>query len=176
MGSDSIIDVVGLKKSFGGTRALENATFQIERSENICVIGPNSAGKTTLLLLLGGAHYPNRGHVTIMGLHRWRNNFEIRQRSTFLTAEPVFGACPTPYEYLRFCAQIYGIDKQEFRKSVTTLCEEMNLLPHLDKPWHELSLGMKKKTGLVASFLPKVELRFLDEPFDLHPLKWSIFK
>ncbi len=41
----------------------------------------------------------------------------------------------------------------------------MNMTDHWDKPWERLSLGMMKKTGLIAAFLPKVPLRMFDEPF-----------
>jgi ABC-2 type transport system ATP-binding protein len=163
--SNPIIDIVGLSKNFGGTAAIDGVTLQIQPGENICVIGPNSAGKTTLLLLIGGVHYPTRGHVTVMDMHRWKQNFEIRERSTFLTADVIVGACPTPYEFLRFYAQIYHMPKAEFLEKGGRLCEELNLIEHIDKPWNELSLGMIKKVGIVSAFLPEVDLRILDEPF-----------
>lgn len=165
MSDDVFIDVVGLVKNFGRTKAVNELTFQIWRGENICIIGPNSAGKTTLLLLLGGAHFPSKGHVTIDGKHRWRDNFAIRKQTTLLLAEPIVGACPTPYEFLRLYAQLYKVERSVFLERVRSMCQEMNLLPHVDKPWVELSLGMRKKVGLVSAFLPDVNLRILDEPF-----------
>ena len=164
-GRDIVLAAVGLLKKFGFTRAVDYVSLEIPRGEVLCVIGPNGAGKTTLLLLLGGVILPSAGHVTVFGMHRWKDNFEIRKRSTFLTAEPIFGASPTPYEFLRFYGQIYELPKAVFLERVRRLAGEMDMIPHLKKPWTKLSLGMKKKTGLIASFLPDAELRFLDEPF-----------
>lgn len=165
MSDDVFFDVEGITKKFGFTMGVDSLSFQIYRGETVCVIGPNSAGKTTLLMLMGGAHVPTKGHITVDGKHRWRDNFELRKVSTFLPAEPVFGACPTPYEFLRFYMDLYGIPKSEFKERCLPLCEEMHLTEHIDKSWGQLSLGMKKKTGLVAAFLPDVSFRILDEPF-----------
>lgn len=162
---EKVIEAVGLSKKFGLTKAVQNVSLDVVRSERLCVIGPNGAGKTTLLLLLGGVLLPSSGTVTVFGMDRWRQNFEIRTRSTFLTAEPIFGASRTPYEFLRFYAEIYGVPKTVFRERFRQLIDEMNMTGHIEKPWHKLSLGMQKKTGLIAAFLPDASLRILDEPF-----------
>lgn len=162
---DGVIEAVGLRKRFGFTKAVHGVNLHVSRGEAVCIIGPNGAGKTTLLLLLGGVILPSFGGVKVFGLDRWKDNFEIRKRSTFLTAEPIFGASPTPYEFLRYYAQIYGLPKAIFLERFKRLADEMDMLPHIKKPWPKLSLGMKKKTGLIAAFLPDAELRILDEPF-----------
>lgn len=162
---DVIINATGLRHKYGRSVALDSVSLDIRRGEVVCIIGANGAGKSTLLGLLGGMLFPNRGHVTVFGMDRWRDNFAIRKRSTLLFAEPVFGASPTPYEFLRFFAQIYGIPRSEFRSRLEKLADEMHMTKHLDKPWQKLSLGMMKKTGLIAAFLPDAELRIMDEPF-----------
>ncbi len=163
---DSIaIEAVGLRFRYGREWAVDGVSLEIPRGEVLCVIGANGAGKTTLLSLLGGMVLPQQGHVRVFGLDRWRDNFEIRKRSTFLLAEPAFGESLTPYEFLRFFAQIYGVPKVDFLERVKRLAAGMNMTGHWNKPWQKLSLGMLKKTGLIAAFLPDAELRILDEPF-----------
>ncbi|MCP4640591.1 MAG: ATP-binding cassette domain-containing protein, partial [bacterium] len=97
-----VLEAEGLRKAFGRTVALDNVDVELSDGEVLCVIGPNGAGKTTMLLLLGGVLLPDAGTVNVFGMHRWKQSFEIRQRTTFLTAEPVFGASPTPSEFPRF--------------------------------------------------------------------------
>jgi ABC-2 type transport system ATP-binding protein len=162
---DPVISAVGLKKYFGSTKAIDGVSCTLHAGESLCIVGPNGAGKSTLLYLLGGIAYPTQGHVTVFGLNRWKNNFEIRQNSTFLTADPIFGASQTPYGFLRFYAQIYGIDQKIFTERTKILATQMQLIPHLNKPWGMLSFGMIKKVGLVAAFLPTAQVRILDEPF-----------
>ena len=164
-GNAILIRAVGLKKNYGRTRALKGISLDVRRGEVLCVIGPDGAGKTTLLYLLGGLLFPSEGHVHVFGMHRWKQNFEIRQRSTILPTIPVFGGSPTPYEYLRFLAQIYGLPKEVFLERLRRLCEEMDYLPFLTKDWPQLSTGLQKKAGLIGCFLVNAELRILDEPF-----------
>ncbi|MBM3335286.1 ABC transporter ATP-binding protein [Candidatus Sumerlaeota bacterium] len=165
-GADNVVvQAIGLQKKYPGAHALKGVSLEVRKGEVFCVIGPNAAGKTTLLYLLGGVIFPSAGHVTVFGLDRWKDNFEIRKRSAVLPAEPVFGASPCPYEYLRFLAQIYELPRDILKDKVRQLAREMNLLPHITKEWSRLSLGFRKKTGLIGCFLPDVPLRILDEPF-----------
>ncbi len=165
MPPETAIEAVGLRFRYGREWAVDGVSLDIARGEVLCVIGANGAGKTTLLSLLGGMVLPQQGHVRVFGLDRWRDNFAIRKRSTFLLAEPAFGESLTPYEFLRFFAQIYGVPKQTFLERVKRLAADMNMTEHWNKPWAKLSLGMLKKTGLIAAFLPDAELRIMDEPF-----------
>lgn len=159
------VEAVGLRFRYGRSYAVDGVSLELRAGEALCVIGPNGAGKTTLLSLLGGMVLPQQGHVRVFGLDRWRENFEIRKRSTFLLAEPAFGESLTPYEFLRFFGQIYGIPKETFLERVKRLAAEMDMTEHWTKPWGKLSLGMMKKTGLIAAFLPDAGLRIMDEPF-----------
>jgi len=163
--NDVVIRAVGLRKKYPGAYALRGVSLEVRQGEVLSVIGPNGAGKTTLLHLLGGLMFPSAGHVTVFGLHRWKDSFEIRKRSAFLTACPVMGASPTPYEFLRFLAQIYGLSKATFLEKLRSLAGEMNYLPYIKKEWRTLSTGLIKKAGLIGCFLPDVPLRILDEPF-----------
>lgn len=163
--NNAILRAIALKKKFPNVIAVDEVSLNLQSGEIVCVIGPNGSGKTTLLLLLGGIILPSTGHVYVFGLDRWRNNFEIRKRTTFLPVDPVFGASPTPYEYLRFLSQIYGIPKSDFIHRLEKLTEQMNYERYLTKPWNKLSTGLIKKAGLIGSFMPDVHLRILDEPF-----------
>ncbi len=159
------VRTIDLSRRFGKIHAVENISLDVQRGEILCVIGLNGAGKTTLLNLMGGLLYPSKGHVEVFGLHRWRQGFEIRERSTFLPAEPVFGDQLSPAEYLQFYAQVYKLPKATFLERIETMTRVMNLHDKLFAKWRDLSLGMVKKVGLIAAFLPDVELRILDEPF-----------
>jgi ABC-2 type transport system ATP-binding protein len=163
--SAPILTTTNVTKRFGRTAAVDGVTLELRAGESVCVVGPNGAGKTTLLLLLAGITLPSSGHVRVFGLDRWRDNFQIRQRSTFLTTAPLFGAADTPYEFLRFYAQVYGMDKRTFLERLRELAGGLEMLNHLSKPWAFLSSGMVKKAGIIAAFLPDADLRILDEPF-----------
>lgn len=160
-----VIRAVGLKKKYPKVNALDGLTLDVQQGEVLCLIGPNGAGKTTLLQLLGGVIYPSAGHVKVLGRDRWKENFEIRKGTTYLPVNPVVGASPTPYEYLRFLGQIYGLPKAQFIEKTQRLARQMRYTEYLTRPWAALSTGLVKKAGLIGCFLPEVAVRFLDEPF-----------
>jgi ABC-2 type transport system ATP-binding protein len=162
---ENVLSAVGLKKKFGSTKAVNGISLEIFQGETVCVIGPNGAGKTTLLHLLGGIIMPNSGHITALGMHRWKDNFKIRECSIFIPATMIFGNFPTPFEFLRFVGQLYHLPKDEFHSRLENRVKEMNYQKHLHKPWSKLSLGLAKKAGLIAAFLPDLSLRLMDEPF-----------
>jgi ABC-2 type transport system ATP-binding protein len=129
------------------------------------VVGANGAGKTTLLYLLGGVITATTGDVEVFGMHRWRQNFEIRKRSAVLPAWVSFGTCVSAYDYLRLVAGVYGVTEEAFHAKLALLAEEMDMLPHLGVAISGLSMGMAMKTALIGAFLPELPLRILDEPF-----------
>jgi branched-chain amino acid transport system ATP-binding protein len=62
-----LLEVEGLKKSFGGLMAVNNVSFSIKRGELVGLIGPNGAGKTTLFNLITGFHKPDSGSIKFEG-------------------------------------------------------------------------------------------------------------
>lgn len=159
------IESVSLTKEFKWVAAVKDVSFTLQSGEVLCVIGANGAGKTTLLYLLGGILLPSEGRLTVLGMDRWRDNFALRRRSTFVPAQPVFGASPTPFEYLRFVAQIYQLPENQFHARMEPMVEQFDFREQLHKEWKHLSLGHTKKAALMAGFLPDANLRIFDEPF-----------
>jgi ABC-2 type transport system ATP-binding protein len=162
---EHVIVARSLCKRYLTATALRNVDFAASASQVVGVIGPNGAGKTTLLYLLGGAILPSSGKVTVFGMDRWKQNYDIRLRSIVLPAWPEFGTTQTPYAYLRFIAQIYGMPKDLFLERVKRLADEMDFTAHLGRRFAGLSTGLVKKAGIIGCFLPDVQLRILDEPF-----------
>lgn len=159
-----ILQATALRKSFAGTDAIDGVSVTLRAGEIVALLGANGAGKSTLLYLLAGMLMPNRGLIHVFGFDRWRFNFPIRRRTSYLAAEPWFGACPTPWDYLQFVAAAYELTRGQLAERGDRLAAQMNMLSHLTKPFDQLSLGMRKKTGLIAAFLPENDLYLLDEP------------
>src|SRR5262245_48464329 len=63
----AMLSVHGLSKSFGGVRALSSVPLHVESGEILALVGENGAGKSTLIGVLGGAHAPDAGTVTLAG-------------------------------------------------------------------------------------------------------------
>lgn len=173
-----ILEAVDLRKWYGATKAVDGVTLRAKAGEIVAVIGANGAGKSTLLYLLGGLVLPGSGRVRVLGEDRWRANFAIRKRCSFLSAEPDFGDCPTPWDYLQYVGAAYGFTPHQLAQRVEPLADQMSMLPHFGRPIAELSLGMRKKVGLIAAFTPESEIYFLDEPFagGIDPLAMEVLR
>ena len=62
-----LIDLVGITKEFGDTKALDNVNLYIRKREFITLLGPSGCGKTTMLRIIGGFEYPDEGQVLFEG-------------------------------------------------------------------------------------------------------------
>ena len=67
MSEETILEVEGLKKSYGKLDVLKSINFELKRGEVVCVIGPSGSGKSTMLRCLNLLEMPDGGHITLHG-------------------------------------------------------------------------------------------------------------
>ncbi len=146
-------------------RALERASFRIEKGEIVGFLGPNGAGKTTTLKLLTGLLHPTSGSASVAGFDPWRSGTRFKARIALVLGnkQQLLWDLP-PEETFSLNRAIYGIGEVEYRAARAELVELLELQDVLDKPVRQLSLGERMKCELAASLLHRPSLLFLDEP------------
>jgi ABC-type branched-subunit amino acid transport system ATPase component len=185
--SDPVLSVAGLDLSFGGVRALNDVTFDVERGSITGIIGPNGAGKTTLFDCISGIRRPDAGEVRIhpesgaavelIARRAWERN-GLGVARTFQNAR-LFSSVPIG-EILRtvqhesmhrsgFWRSIVGTagsraDEAEVALRAEEALELVGLTRHADKPPSELSTGMLRLTELAAVAVVRPKVLLLDEP------------
>src|SRR5438309_6155829 len=102
------VDVQGLKKSFGGLRALDGVDLRIRPGEIYGLLGPNGAGKTTLIRAIVGLVAPDSGTVTVLG--RRLPDLDVLGRVGYMTQAAALYPDLSVEENLRFFAAISGAD------------------------------------------------------------------
>lgn len=145
--------------------ALKGINLTVPIGQCVGLLGPNGAGKSTLIKILAGVLHPTQGTVRVNGLDPWRDWKRHRcsigvlfgHRSQLWWNIPVF-------ESLRFLAEIYGVKREEFWRTLARLQELLDLDPLLHLPPRELSLGQRMRCELAASLIHKPALLLLDEP------------
>ncbi|MFN3346623.1 MAG: ATP-binding cassette domain-containing protein, partial [Candidatus Bipolaricaulaceae bacterium] len=145
--------------------ALQNVNLSIPRGQCVGLLGPNGAGKSTLIKILAGVLYPTSGSVTVNGLDPWKDR-DRHRRSVgviFGHRSQLWWNIPVS-ESLRFLAEIYGVNRQQFAQTLGRLCELLDLGPLLHLPPRELSLGQRMRCELVASLIHTPSVLLLDEP------------
>ncbi len=158
----SAIHVTGLTKTFGETKALRGVDLSISTGEMFGIVGPDGAGKTTLIRILCGIIKPDAGAATILGLDLATEKEKIKPRIGYLSQR--FSLYPdlSIDENIEFFAEIHEVEGYKARRD--ELLEFTRLTPFRTRLADKLSGGMKQKLALACTLIHKPEIIFLDEP------------
>jgi len=166
-----VIEVNNLTKTYGSARGITNLSFQVEQGEIFGFIGPNGAGKSTTIRTLLGLIYPTSGSAKIFGKDCIQYGPEIKKEIGYLPSEVFYYDNMKVKDLLQYSASFY---KKDCRKRIAELAGIMDL--DLNKKIDDLSLGNKKKVGIVQGLLHEPKLIILDEPTSgLDPLMQQRF-
>ncbi len=153
------IETKGLTKFYGKARGIEDLNLTVEEGEIFGFIGPNGAGKSTTIRTLLGLIRKTGGSASVLGMDIEKDSERIRREVGYLPSEATFYGGMRVGEILEFSAKLRRMDCREEAKR---LCERLELDP--SRKVGELSLGNRKKVGVVAAMQHKPRLYILDEP------------
>ena len=153
------IDIRELTKTYGKNRGIDQVSFQVDRGEIFGFLGPNGAGKSTTIRCLLGLIRPTGGTAEILGMDIRSQHREIMRHVGYMPSEAQFYPSMTVAEVIRFAADARGAD---CRDEAAKLCERLKM--DTRKRIDELSLGNRKKVGIVCAMQHKPELFIFDEP------------
>jgi len=128
------------------------------------ILGPNAAGKTTLISILATLLLPDAGRVEVLGLDVVRQAQLLRRRINLASAGAHFLWCLTVEENLAFCGRLYGLGGRVLRRRVAELLELFELTEYRRVTFDNLSTGLKQRLALAKTLINDPELLFLDEP------------
>ncbi|PFH85823.1 ABC transporter ATP-binding protein [Bacillus sp. AFS088145] len=165
------IEINNLTKTYGNSRGITDISFNIEEGEIFGFIGPNGAGKSTTIRTLLSLIYPTSGSAKIFGKDCIQFAPEIKKEIGYLPSEVFYYDNMKVMDLLKYSASFY---KKDCTKRIKELAEVMDL--DLTKKIDDLSLGNKKKVGIVQGLLHEPKLIILDEPTSgLDPLMQQRF-
>ena len=160
-----------LTKYYGKSRGIIDVDLMVEAGDFFGFIGPNGAGKSTLIRTLLGLISATSGSAEILGMDISKDKIEILKKVGYLPSESAFYSGMKVKDVLALSAKLRGIDCSEEAK---ILCERLDL--DVNKKVDELSLGNRKKVGIVCALQHKPDLYILDEPTSgLDPLMQKEF-
>jgi ribosome-dependent ATPase len=148
--------------------ALDGVSLEIPAGRATCLIGPDGAGKSSLLALAAGARKVQVGRVETLGgdMRRRRDRRDVCTRIAYMPQGLGRNLYPTlsVEENLQFFARMFGHGAAERRRRVDELTRSTGLYPFLARPVGQLSGGMKQKLGLCCALMHDPDLLLLDEP------------
>jgi ABC-2 type transport system ATP-binding protein len=153
------IEVRNLTKVFGGTRAVDEVTFEVEPGVVTGFLGPNGAGKSTTLRTILGLVAPTSGEAIILG-KRYADLHEPTRSVGALLETQQFHPQRTGRNHLEILAAASGVDHDR----VEEVIHEVELSYAADRKVGGYSLGMRQRLGLAAALLGDPEALILDEP------------
>ncbi|MGI6668694.1 MAG: ABC transporter ATP-binding protein [Acetivibrionales bacterium] len=167
----NVIEIRNLTKYYGKSRGIIDVSFDVEEGEIFGFIGPNGAGKSTTIRLLLALIFPTSGNASIFGKDCIRHAPEIAKDIGYMPSEISYYDNMKVWDLLKYSASFYSKD---CTKRIRELAEIMDL--DLNRKIADLSLGNRKKVGIVQGLLHEPRLIILDEPTSgLDPLMQKKF-
>lgn len=173
------IEITGLRKSFGRTRALDGLDLTVAPGEVAGFLGPNGSGKSTTIRVLLGLLRASGGSARLFGGDPWRDAVALHRRLAYVPGDVSLWPNLTGGEAIDLLARFRGGRAEtrdaRFRRRREDLLERFQLDPR--KKARTYSKGNRQKVALVAAFASDAELLVLDEPTSgLDPLMEAVFQ
>ncbi len=169
-GSEVVIKIEHLKKSFGSNMVLDDVNMELHKGENLVVLGRSGQGKSVAIKCIVGLLQPDGGSLQVFGEEVTSVNEQqlkdLRVRIGFLFQSGALYDSMTVRENLEFpLTRVRKINKQdELDAAVNEVLEGVGLPDAVDKMPSDLSGGMKKRIGLARTLILKPEIMLYDEP------------
>jgi ABC-2 type transport system ATP-binding protein len=163
MTEEGRIEVEHLVKKFGGRRALDDVSFELNGPRSVGYLGPNGAGKTTTLKILAGLLRPSAGRAAIDGFDPQVDRKKALSRVGALIETPEPYPQFTGREIVEYAARFRGVSDVDLRDQLIRY-QELLELPPLDQKVGRLSKGQRQRVVIAATLVADPPILLLDEP------------
>jgi ABC-2 type transport system ATP-binding protein len=159
-----MIQVENISKKFANVQAVNDISFRVEKGKIWGFLGPNGAGKTTTMRILTGYLPPNEGQALINGIDVGVDPRSVQRMVGYLPeVVPVYSEL-TVREFLRFVAELYGIERKKVRSAVDRAVDKTNLQAVYGRLIKNISRGYRQRLGIAQAIIHEPEVLILDEP------------
>src|SRR6202522_1047582 len=152
-------------RKYDETAAAKDISFSIREGEFVGFLGPNGAGKTTTLKMLSGLIFPSSGTARVAGFDPTKRENAYRRIFALVLGQKnqLWWDLPA-IESFTLLKAIYGLDAEDYRKTLDELVVLLGAAGKLNGTVRELSLGERMKMELIAALIHRPKVLFLDEP------------
>jgi ABC-2 type transport system ATP-binding protein len=172
-----MIELKDLVKRYDGFLAVDHLNLSVKQGEIFGFIGPNGAGKTTTIRMMGGILAPTSGTVTVGNIRMDESPEKAKRKIGFIPDRPYLYEKITGMEFLKFTADLYGIDENIFLKKAEEKLGVFSLTDWPDELIESYSHGMKQRLIMAAALLHDPEIIIVDEPtVGLDPIAVKMLK
>lgn len=156
-----MITLKGVSKRFGKNIAVDDMSLTVNEGEIFGLVGPDGAGKTTVIRMITGILAADDGQITVMS----NSSLEtIKQYIGYVPQKFSLYGDLTVIENIRLMGALYGSAPNQVERLANEILTFTSLLPFKDRLAEHLSGGMKQKLALAAGLMHRPKIFFLDEP------------
>ncbi|GMA97737.1 ABC transporter ATP-binding protein [Pelosinus sp. IPA-1] len=156
-----MITLTNVTKYYGTRLAVNNVSLEVKKGEIFGLVGPDGAGKTTIIRMLAGLLAPTSGTLTVLGAANPEN---IKEHLGYVPQKFSLYGDLTVMENIQVFGALYGQSAEQIDAVASRILGFTNLMPFRDRLADNLSGGMKQKLALAAGLMHQPQLFFLDEP------------
>jgi ABC-2 type transport system ATP-binding protein len=164
MNESVAIRTQNLTKAFGSNVAVNGLNLEVKKGELFGLVGPDGAGKTTIMRLLTAIMKPTSGEAWVESHSILSEGEDIKEKIGYMSQRFGLYEDLTVIENIHFYADLYGVPVRERPERIKRLLSFSNLNPFTQRLAGNLSGGMKQKLGLACALVHTPEILFLDEP------------
>jgi ABC-2 type transport system ATP-binding protein len=166
--SAPVVDARELTKRYGDTVAMDGISLQVQAGEIYGLIGPDGAGKSSLLKAVAGVLAHDGGDLRVFGclINSEKSSEQIKDRIGLMPqglGQNLYGDLSVE-ENIDYFGGLRLLSREELRTRKEALLRSTRLERFRDRPMKNLSGGMKQKLGLVCTLIHEPKLVILDEP------------
>ncbi|GAA3396276.1 ATP-binding cassette domain-containing protein [Streptomyces roseoviridis] len=158
------VEVRGLVKHFGDTRAVDGVDLDVREGTVLGVLGPNGAGKTTLVRCLSTLLVPDAGTATVAGYDVVRQPRQLRRTIGLTGQYASVDEKLSGWENLYMIGRLLDLSRGDARRRADEMLERFSLTEAAKRPAMTYSGGMRRRLDLAASMIGQPAVLYLDEP------------
>jgi ABC-2 type transport system ATP-binding protein len=161
---DIAVRAQGLCRRFGPVDAVHDVSFTVARGEIFGLVGPDGAGKTTIMRMLAGVLPPNAGEISIKEVDVIADPERAKPQLSYMPQRFGLYEDLTVAENIFFYGELFGVPRKQRRARGRELLDAAGLVGFERRLAGRLSGGMKQKLGLVCALIHTPRVLLLDEP------------
>lgn len=161
---ENVIEVNHLKKYFKEVRAVDDISFRVKKGQLYGFLGVNGAGKSTTINMLCTLLNRTEGEAYVCGYRLGKEDHEIRKKIGVVFQDNTLDGRLTIKENLMIRASLYDSSTKTLQDNLNYVCDVLDIGELLNRQFHKLSGGQKRKCEIAKALMNRPEVLFLDEP------------
>ena len=161
---NSLISVHNLHRSYAGTLAVQNLSFELKQGDILGFLGPNGAGKSTTMQMLAGVLAPSAGRILINGVDLLDQPIAAKKQIGYLPEVPPLYDELNVDEYLIYAAKLRGMKSNAIKPALDEAKQRCGLTQVSKRLIGNLSKGYQQRVGIAQAIIHRPAVVILDEP------------